>query len=401
MADTDVQKQLKELHGEMQKTWHDLKAEFDKEAKAIAEQKTVNAELAQKMGNMEATLSDLEGKQKELLEKLNRVPNPDEKTADQKKAEAKELLTGWMRKGNSFLNNLEPEKKQMLISDDTTGGYLAVPPDVISEVIKDVVEFSPIRSLARVRTTSSRSVKQPKRTGTISASWGGGEAKTNKYGANQKITYGMEEVPNHELVARVAISLEDLEDTAVDLVQVLNEEASEQFGVAEGTAFVTGDADKKPEGILTNGTIPIINSGNASDLTADGIFDLYFGVKTFYTQRASWLLNRSTINRIRKFKHSGDGTYIWSPGLNEATPPSILGRPIVEAVDMPDIAADAFPIVFGDIQRLYMIVDRLALAVQRDDFTESDNGLVIFRLRRRVGGQVMQAEAAAIQKVAA
>jgi HK97 family phage major capsid protein len=68
---------------------------------------------------------------------------------------------------------------------------------------------------------------------------------------------------------------------------------------------------------------------------------------------------------------------------------------------MPDVAANAFPVLFGDFSRAYMIVDRVALAVQRDPFTQATSGNVRYVARRRVGGQVVQAEAIVKQKVSA
>ncbi len=68
---------------------------------------------------------------------------------------------------------------------------------------------------------------------------------------------------------------------------------------------------------------------------------------------------------------------------------------------MPDVASDAFPILFGDFKRGYVIVDRIAIAVLRDPFTQASNGAVRFHARKRVGGQVVMAEAIKKQKVAA
>jgi len=73
----------------------------------------------------------------------------------------------------------------------------------------------------------------------------------------------------------------------------------------------------------------------------------------------------------------------------------------VEATDMADVAANAYPVAFGDFRRGYMIVDRIALAVLRDPFTQATTGNVRYVARRRVGGQVILAEAIVKQKVSA
>lgn len=95
---------------------------------------------------------------------------------------------------------------------------------------------------------------------------------------------------------------------------------------------------------------------------------------------------------MRKLKDA-QGSYIWQPGLADGTPNTILGQPYVEVPDMPDVAADTYPIIFGDLRRGYTIVDRISLSILRDPFTQATNGNIRFIARRRVGGQVVLAEA--------
>ena len=67
---------------------------------------------------------------------------------------------------------------------------------------------------------------------------------------------------------------------------------------------------------------------------------------------------------------------------------------------MPDVAANAFPIVFGDINSAYRIYDRIGLTLLRDPFTQATNGIIRFHARRRVGGDVVLAEAILKLKIA-
>jgi Predicted phage phi-C31 gp36 major capsid-like protein len=56
--------------------------------------------------------------------------------------------------------------------------------------------------------------------------------------------------------------------------------------------------------------------------------------------------------------------------------------------------------VFGDFNRGYMVVDRVNLSVLRDPFTQATSGNIRYIARRRVGGQVVLAEALRTQTVA-
>ena len=88
------------------------------------------------------------------------------------------------------------------------------------ELIKGIVEISPIRSIARVRSTTNRSVQIPKRTATFSATFvaeQGTRSETTGYAV------GLEEIPTHELYALVDISEQELEDSVFNLEQEMNQ----------------------------------------------------------------------------------------------------------------------------------------------------------------------------------
>jgi HK97 family phage major capsid protein len=104
------------------------------------------------------------------------------------------------------------------------------------------------------------------------------------------------------------------------------------------------------------------------------------------------MLNSTSIATIRKLKNTV-GDYLWRDALSDSNPATILGRPVIEAVDMADVAAGSFPIAFGDFNAAYRIYDRVSLAVLRDPFTQAKNSLVRFHARRRVGGDVVRPEA--------
>jgi len=93
----------------------------------------------------------------------------------------------------------------------------------------------------------------------------------------------------------------------------------------------------------------------------------------------------------------GVGQFLFEPNIALGQPATILGRPFVLATDMPAVASAAFPIAFGDYQKGYIIVDRVAINIVRDPYTQAGTGMVRFTARKRLGGQVIQSEA--IQKL--
>ena len=70
------------------------------------------------------------------------------------------------------------------------------------------------------------------------------------------------------------------------------------------------------------------------------LIDLVYALKAGYRQNASWVMNRKTQAAMRKFKDA-DGNYLWQPAATADGKATLMGFPVVEAEDMPDIAADA------------------------------------------------------------
>jgi HK97 family phage major capsid protein len=361
-------------------------------------QKLVQAELAAK--NASETAAD-------LAAKLNRLGSgKSAPEADEVKARANDWMRAVVRsiaRGDGALSESErksldgvaAEMKSLSLSPDTLGGYLA-PTEYVREIIKGVVEVTPFRAVARTRQTTQKAIQLPRRTGTFSAQW------VQEQGTRSEttgLTYGMDEIPTHEMYALVDITNQMLEDAAFNMEAEVRAEATEQFAKAEGAAFLSGSGVGRPFGFLNNASIATVNSGAAAALTADGLLSVYYGIKTDYARAAVWMMNRSTIGQIRRLK-DGDGEYLWAPGLAGGVPNTINGAPYVEAADMPDVGASAKPVAFGDFRRGYVIVDRIAMEMLRDPYTQATSGAVRMIFRRRVGGQVVLPEAIVLQNVA-
>lgn len=389
----------------MKSTFIEWQKVIDKKDAEIKANGTSLAETKEKVEKMNSKFDELEKKYQLKLDELESKMNRPGMQLDKKDArdpeKVKSIFNQWARTGQitkeekafvvgDLINTMTPqEQKSLSAGSDTLGGYLVTPPEYVREITKNVVEFSPIRSVARVVSTTAQSIKMPKRTGTFGAQW---VAEQGTRAETTGLAYGLDEIPNHEMYALVDISQQMLEDSAFNMEAELNAEFSEQFGVAEGTAFVSGNAVGRPQGILTNASVSHVVSADADEITAQGLINLFYAPKAPYIPNAVWLMNRSTLKTIRQLK-DGDGNYLWMPGIANGAPATILGKPYVEATDMPDIAVNAFPVVFGDIRRAYTIVDRIQITVQRDPYTQATYGNVRFIARKRVGGQVVLAEA--------
>jgi HK97 family phage major capsid protein len=216
-----------------------------------------------------------------------------------------------------------------------------------------------------------------------------------------------------ELYANPAASQAMLDDASFDLEGWIASEIASEFGRAEGAAFVNGTGVNQPRGFLAApastaadaarafGTLQYLGSGDAAGLGTDPegrLIDLVHAMKSGYPQGASWVMNSATLAEVRKLK-TADGALLWQPGLVEGQPDRLLGYTIVEAEDMPDIAAGACPIAFGNFKAGYLIAERSATTILRDPF--SNKPFVHFYATRRVGGQVLDSAAIKLLKIEA
>ena len=307
---------------------------------------------------------------------------------DQANALERRAFEGFIRRGREALE--ADEVRALRVSDNTTGGYLA-PDQFVASLDRNLVLFSPIRQIARVMGTSAGAVKLPKRTANLTASWVG---ETETRPATQP-AYGMTELEVREIAAYVDVSNQLLEDSAIDIEDELSFDFAEEFGRAEGAAFIAGDGIKKPLGILNTPGIPTVKTGNGTGLPSsapwDVVYDLFYSLPTAYAARAVFGMTRTTMGAIRKLKDA-QGRYLWAEPVAEGQPATILGKPVVEMPDLPDIGAGVTPIVFGDFSN-FRIFDRVSVSILRDPYTQATNGMTRFHGRRRIAAGVTKPEA--------
>lgn len=220
--------------------------------------------------------------------------------------------------------------------------------------------------------------------------------------------------PGGELFANPAASQAMLDDAAFDAESWLAGEIAAEFAKAEGAAFVSGSGTNRPRGFLTYattneadgarafGTLQYVASGAAGGFAAsnpqDRLVDLVQALRAPYRQGAAFVMNSATLARIRKFK-TADGAFLWQPSLSAEQPATLLGYPVIEAEDMPDIAADSLSIAFGNFRAGYVIAERGETSVLRDPF--SNKPFVHFYAVKRIGGAVANSEAIKLMKFAA
>ena len=314
---------------------------------------------------------------------------------------------GYVRKGETA-GLLDLEGKALSIGSNPDGGYL-VPPETEAMVNLTLRAISPIRAIAGIRQVSSSVFRKPFSINGLGAGWVGESAPRPQ---TTTPTIDALAFPTMELYAMPAATSALLDDSAINIDQWIAEEVRVAFAQQEGAAFITGDGVSKPKGFLsyptvanaswTWGNLGTISTGAAGTFPAtnpyDKLIDLIYSVKAGYRTNASFVMNRGTQAVMRKFKDL-EGDYLWQPALRPGDAPSLMGYSVIEAEDMPDIAADATPVAFGDFQRGYLVVDRIGIRVLRDPY--SAKPYVLFYTTKRVGGGVQDFNAIKLLKFSA
>lgn len=317
--------------------------------------------------------------------------------------ETKSFVDGYLRQGR------EGELKSMTIGSVTDGGY-AVPTELDARIAERLIPISPIRSIAQVVQTSTADYRKLISLGGTVSGW---VSETATRAGTSSPSFAEIIPPSGDLYANPSASQQMLDDAAFDLEAWLAQEVATEFGRAEGAAFVSGNGTNQPKGFLASpassvadatrafGTLQYLASGDAATLgtTPDTLLiDVVMALKAGHRQGATWVMNSKTLSVVRKLKDA-DGAFIWQGSLIDSQPDRLLGYPVVEAADMPDIAAGAFPIAFGNFQNGYIITERFGTRLLRDPY--SNKPFVNFYATRRIGGQVLDSEAIKLVKIAA
>jgi len=310
----------------------------------------------------------------------------------------------YVRKGEAG-NLAVLEAKALSIGSSADGGYL-VPPETEAAVTLAMRDISPIRAIATVQQVSSNVYNKAFSTTGFAAGW---TAETAVPAQTSTTSLAQMSFQTMELYAMPAASSQLLDDSIVNIDQWIADEVKVTFAQQEGTAFVAGNGQSQPKGILSYptvaqasyawGSLGYIATGVAGALPAtnpsDKLFDLTYALKSQYRQNAHWIMDRSTQSTIRKLKDNY-GDYLWSPAIGPGGPATLMGFPIAESEDMPAIGPSTFSLGFGDFARGYLIVDRIGIRILRDPFTVKP--YVLFYTTKRVGGGIQDFDAIKLLK---
>lgn len=316
-------------------------------------------------------------------------------------------FSAYLRRGDAVSTDI---RAAMSVGSDPDGGFY-VTPDTSGAIVQKIFETSPIRQIAAIQTISTDALEGYADTDEQSGGWvsetGARSDSTTPVGKKYRI-------PVFEMYSQPSATQQLLDDASINVEAWLAGKVADKLSRLENTAFVSGDGVTQPRGFLDYttaatadstrawGQLEHVATGTSASFGtdpngSDKLIDLVHKLKSAYRNGSVFVMNRATLGAARKLKANGE--YIWLPSMTAGQNSQLLGFQVVEAEDMPAIAANSLSIAFGNFKTGYQIVDRQGIRTLRDPFTNKP--YVRFYTTRRVGGDVVNFEAIKFLKFAA
>lgn len=394
--------QVAEIAQQISQKFDEFKQLNERRLTAVESEK---AALAGKLDEITSQIAELESLKSQIEALEKKANRPGSTGFSSESQEHKEAFGVFMRKGvDSGLAELQA--KALNITADADGGF-AVPEELDRAIGSLLRNSTPMREICNVVQMGGAEYKKLISLAGSTSGWvGEADARpaTNTPQLAQ-ITPFM-----GELYANPQATQTMLDDVFFNAEQWLAGELATEFAEKENLAFTSGDGVKKPKGLLAYttaatsdatrafGTFEHINSGSIGAVSADDIVKFAFNLRTGYLPNSIWQFNRNTLAALMVLKDS-TGQYLWQPSITLGTQASLAGYKFVLNDDMPNVAAGANAIAFGDHKRAYTIVDRMGTRVLRDPFTNKP--YIGFYTTKRVGGMAVDTQAVKFLKIRA
>lgn len=395
-------KDVEQVAQDLQQKFDDFKAKNDKRIDAIEAEK---GKLAGEVETLNGKLTELDQLKTALEDELKQVKRPAGGTLSKAATEHKTAFIDFMRKGkDDGLRDLE--RKALQVGVDEDGGY-AVPEELDRTILNLLKDEVVMRQEATTITVGGANYKKLVNLGGTASGWVG---ETDPRPATDASKLGQIEPFMGEIYGNPQATQTMLDDAFFNVEDWINSELAVEFSEQEEIAFTSGNGTKKPKGFLAYastleddktrafGTLQHILSGAAAGVTADAIIKLVYTLRKVYRNGAKFMMNNNSLFAVRILKDS-EGNYLWRPGLELGQPSSLAGYGVAENEQMPDIAADAKAIAFGNFKRGYTIVDRIGTRILRDPYTNKP--FVGFYTTKRTGGMLADSQAIKLLQIGA
>jgi HK97 family phage major capsid protein len=308
-------------------------------------------------------------------------------TDEQRAQERRAAFFQALRRGS----RLAPEQRALV---ENTAGEILVPEDLETEIMRALPALTVVRGMASQRPTSSDRIRR-RSLSEVAVGWG--KLETNE----QNLTDSMPSTPTEEftyiedLYGLAKIGEDELDDSDVNLEAFVRDSFARAVGEAEDTAFTvgTGHSNHQPIGFMTTGGgVSTVAAAAAATIAVDDLKKLIYAVPAQYRRNGRFAMSSTTELAISILK-DGNGQYLWQPSVQAGRPNTFLGYALENQEDIAAVAASARSAAFGDFNAGYRIYDRQGMTVKVLDQLYAEDGMIGWKIRMRVGGDVVRPDA--------
>ena len=265
-----------------------------------------------------------------------------------------------------------------------------ITPTLHNRIISEMKARSPMRQLASIESISTRALDVIIENGNFTSGWVGEDEERRDTDTSALVK---KTIQAHELYAHPKATQSLIDDSEINIENWLVERLVDSFTRMENDAFINGDGNNKPFGLLRNNKIQEIEL--KKQINAKMLLELINSLDERYLANANFLMNRNTLSMIQSLTDD-TGRFIWQQSLTDSLKQTIFGVPVVISSNMPDIDDEKLAIAIGDFKSAYKIVDRMGINLLRDPYT--DKPFVKFYAVKRVGGDVVNVNAVKFAK---
>jgi HK97 family phage major capsid protein len=388
--------QLRERRGQIAKALEDLVNKDDWDP--ATDQATYDKSMGE-IDEIDARISRIEAANAKLAEEAreDEVADAAARLGQNKGDRGLTIYAKWLKGGDKALNEDDWAhiRNTMSTTTGSEGGF-TVDSEVANSVLDALKAYGGMRGVATVIQTSGvGAMSFPTSDGTSEE---GEIIAENQAATDLDIGFATIGLPVYKFSSKVvAVPFELLQDSNVDIEAFVQARLVTRLGRITNRMFTTGTGTAQPTGVQVTATIGVTAANGSSQVTAvtyDSLVNLQHSVDPAYREMGGtrWMFNDTTLRELRKLKDAQNRP-IFVPGYEtgnpEGAPDRLLGAPITINQHMPNMAASARSILFGDFSAYHI---RDVMAVEMFRFTDSaytKKGQVGFLAWMRTGGNLV------------
>lgn len=270
----------------------------------------------------------------------------------------------------------------LLAADGSAGGYM-VPDEMMGPFERALLQFGGMRQVATIISTATGAdLPMP---GTNDTANEGEIVGENVGVAEQDIVVSEFKLGSFKFSSKmVKVSIELLQDSAVNVPALLGELLGERIGRYSNRMFTVGTGTNQPRGIVTDAVNSTVTTSVGS-ITYAQLLDIKHKVDPAYRGMANWMFADPILVRVKKLLDT-TGRPIFVPSIVVGEPGTIDGDAYVINQHMPTNATGK-GILYGDMSK-YMIREVMGLQLIRLDERYAESLQVAFIAIARMDGKL-------------